>query len=671
MPELAGVMVGNYFLLECLGSEGMVETYRARPTTKGGYDVVLRLFRPKFPDPMAFQEHFATEVEKVWRCHHEHIQPLLEFGAGDGLLYCVTEFVETETLEQILRDAEKQDPFTPLQTPLVVRYITQICAALQYAHEQTIVHGNVQPSSMLVQSDEHILLTNFSMKRIYQEGEPIVAQIEEGNPAYTAPEQVVGMLSPASDIYAVGVLLYRLLTGRLPYDGESEGEIALKHANDAIPSVRALRPDLPESVELVVRVALAKNPGARFPSANALAEALLAAVASDIPPVVSAKSQRRIEVHSRRTPFTWKRALTLLAISLILGGLIGTLYFFSSLPLSLRDIPGLPFHANGPGGVVGIRLGGSTSSTPTGTAKSTSTSASGNRPPVQATSTVEPSQTPKVDSTVMPGLSATATSPVICIPGALSLDGSPNLQPLLQQIDTDYAAYCPGLMISLRADGNRPGLNMLQQGHIDVATTDLTANPTRNLTDHAVGALLYALIVSPDVQLSGLSSAAIQGIYEGQITNWKQLGGPDKAIKVILPPPAMIAIFQAFVLNGMTEHVTGISIKGVSPVSLVQAVSRTPGAISYVPLGVTQGTSVQVLAIDGVSPSIQAVLQGTYGFWSVEHLYTQGDGTAQFQAYLQFLSSAQETNVMARYDAIPIKMLNQSILSSHLPGPEL
>src|SRR6202035_4967958 len=108
MAELAGVMVGNYFLLECLEREGMVETYRARPTTRGGCDVILRIFRPAFPDPTSFQEHFAAEVEKVWRCHHEHIQPLVEFGAGDGLLFSVTRVIEAETLEQFLKRTEGQ-----------------------------------------------------------------------------------------------------------------------------------------------------------------------------------------------------------------------------------------------------------------------------------------------------------------------------------------------------------------------------------------------------------------------------------------------------------------------------------------------------------------------------------------------------------------------------------
>lgn len=342
MAELAGVMVGNYFLLECLGRAGMVETYRARPTTRGGYDVVLRLFRPPFPDPMGFQEYFATEVEKVWRCHHEHIQPLLEFGAGDGLLYCATR-AEDETLEQFLNHLEEDGHGLPLPVPFIVRLVTQLCEALHYAHEREIVHGNIQPSSILLREDGDILLTNFSMKRVHQDGDPALAQIQEGNTAYTAPEQVIGMLTPASDIYAVGVLLYQLLTGRLPYERGSAGEIALKHVNESIPSVRALRPDLPEALELVVRVALAKSPNARFPSAATLAEALLAAITRDSPPVVSAAPPHRINVRARRTPFTWSRALTLLTILLLLFGLVSILIFLHLCPCAWGISPSCPF----------------------------------------------------------------------------------------------------------------------------------------------------------------------------------------------------------------------------------------------------------------------------------------------------------------------------------------
>src|SRR5579864_3741374 len=160
MAELAGVMVGNYFLLECLEREGMVETYRARPTTRGGCDVLLRIFRPSFPDPTGFQEHFMAEVEKVWRCRHEHIQPLIEFGAGDGLLYSVTEMGDGETLEQYLARWDREYAGMALPIPQPVRWITQLCEALAYAHERGIVHGNLQPSSILLRGED-ILLTNF------------------------------------------------------------------------------------------------------------------------------------------------------------------------------------------------------------------------------------------------------------------------------------------------------------------------------------------------------------------------------------------------------------------------------------------------------------------------------------------------------------------------------
>ncbi|HJT58595.1 MAG TPA: serine/threonine-protein kinase [Ktedonobacteraceae bacterium] len=675
MTELAGVIVGNYFLLERLGSEGMVETYRARPTTQGGYDVVLRLFRPQFPDPTAFQEHFAWEVEKVWRCHHEHIQPLIEFGAGEGLLYSVTRLIEAETLEQFLKRMDGQ----PAPVPAVVGLMNQLCAALQYAHDRGIVHGNIQPSSILLQEGGYALLTNFSMKRIYEEGEPVVAQVEEGNAAYIAPEQVVGMITPASDMYAVGVLLFRLLTGYLPYDGESAGEIALKHTNEPIPSVRDLRPDVSEAVELVVRVALAKTPQARFPGAAELADALRTAVSSDQPPVIAVQPQRRIFVRSRRTPFTWKRALSLLTIVLLLFGLTGIPLFFSSLPLHLQDIPGLPFHNLGQS-TGGLKPG---STAPGVTATSVQgavpqpTSIISSGPPVQSTSPPgKIAQTPSAGGTPTPIPSATpfpTPPPFVCAGGALAIDGAANLEPLLQQVSNDYANICPQLSISLKGDGNRPSLNLLHQGQVDVAATDLTAGPSWHVTDHAIAVLLYTLIASPDVPLTGLTTPQIQGIYTGKITNWAQVGGPDEAITVILRPAtdAATPIFRAFAMHGMQQHVKGTRLKPDSPTRAVQVVASTPGAISYVPLGATQGANVQVLAINGVYPGAQTLQDGTYSFWSVEHCYTSGSGSTQFQDYLQFIQSAQEGNAMPQFGAVPLNMIDPSILATHLPGPRI
>ena len=517
------------------------------------------------------------------------------------------------------------------------------------------------------------------MKHIYQENDPLVAQIEEGNAAYVAPEQVVGMITPASDIYAVGVLLYRLLTGHLPYDGESAGEIALKHANEAIPSLCHFRPDLSEAVELVIRVALAKSPEARFPSADALAKALLAAIVADSPPIVSVKAQRRLEVHSRRrTAFTWSRALSMIAILLVLFGLIGTLNFFSTLPQYLEAIPGLPFHANIQGSVVetkqGTREGASpapTTTTNNVTPSTKSTNGGTKLPPFQVTPTVKRTSAPIVSGTVRPIIPLTHN--IFCASGALKLDSSQNLMPLLQQVDVDYLNACHELTISLRGDGSRTSLNKLEHGRIDIAGSDLTANPGRNLTDQPIGAMLYALIVSPDVEVNGLSKAEIQDIFDGHISNWAQVGGSNEAITVVLPPvgASINTTFQSFVLNDVAENVDAMRIDKDSPIMVVQSVLQTPGALSFVPLMIAQQYNMNILAIDGVAPSVQTLLDGTYTFWGVEHIYTQNDRSAAVQAYERFLNSNQEQQVLREFGLVPMNMIDQNVVDSHGSGPEL
>ncbi|MGH2494592.1 MAG: serine/threonine-protein kinase [Ktedonobacteraceae bacterium] len=679
MAELAGVMVGNYFLLECLGREGMVETYRARPTTHGGYDVVLRIFRPAFPDPTNFQEHFATEVEKVWRCRHEHIQPLIEYGAGEDLLYSVTQATEAETLEHFLERRESEP--APMPLPMVAQIISQVGAALQFAHEQHIAHGNIQPTSVLVQDESTLLLTNFSMKHIRQEGDAVVAQVQEGNAAYIAPEQVVGILSPACDIYAMGVLLFRLLTGRLPYDGESVGEIALKHANQPVPSAREWRPDVSEAVELVARVALAKSPAARFPTVAAFVDALMAATRDDAPPVVVATPPvRRIPVRARRTAMTWSRVFTLISVLVMLSVLASIVFFFASTPFHLESLPFLPLQNLGQTGGFYINPGDGTTPTtgPTTVAspisqhvgnKGNAPTSSGQTAPVAR---VTP--TPGTSPPAITNPNSTATpAPVVCVTGTLSIDGSPYLQAALQQINSDYNAQCAGLQIGLRADGSR-ALNLVQHGHIDIADADVTAQTARNLTDHPVAALLYSLIASPDITLSGLSTAQIQAIYQGQITNWSQIGGPNEAITLILPPStsAISPIFHAFVLHGSPVQASAFVMKKDQPARVVQLVSQIPGALGFVPLAVTTSapTPVQMLAIDGASANTQSLLAGTYAFWSIEHLYTSGDGTPQAQAYIQFATGPQEMNVFSQFGAVPVSMIDPAIVKSHVPGPQ-
>ncbi|HVU66597.1 MAG TPA: substrate-binding domain-containing protein [Ktedonobacteraceae bacterium] len=682
MAELAGVMVGNYFLLECLRSEGMVETYLARPTTSGGYDVYLRLFRPRFPDPLSFQEHFASEVRKVWRCRHPHIQPLSEFGEGDGVLYTTVRASSGAlTLERVL---EKQGS-KRLPLRLVVQLMTQICEALQYAHEQEIVHGNLQPSSILLDVTKQTLVTNFGLHRAYQEGDPTVAQVEEGNAAYLAPEQVVGMLRPASDIYALGVLLYRLLSGKLPYEGESAGEIAMQHTSEPIPSLRALRPDLPAAIDVVMRMALAKSPDARFSTPQALAEALVQALAHNSPPVSATPPPvRRIAVNPRRTQLTWPRALSLMALTLILVGLGSTLYLFPFTRLVL-SAPGSPLRSFGqPGSFTiffpGLRptpsspaSGGDALAQATPGQQAHGTPTPGRQGMPTATSSPGIQQSPIVFPVTPTAAPPTASPPrqLVCVPGTLKIDGSFYLAPLLQQVGLDYQTFCPNWQLSLEQKGCRAGLAELRQGQIDLAASDLSVKTATGLSDYPIAAMLYAVVVSPDVQISGLSSQQLQAIYQGRVTNWRQLGGPHTAISVLLHPSGdpLNTLFQHFVLNGVPMRASGVKLsKMLTPEQIAQKVASTPGAISFVPLAVAGTAPVRVLALNRVAPTPQNVQQGTYPFWSIEHLYTSA-ASAQAQAYIQFFQTTGEGNRFVQAGAVPLSTLPPAILSSHLPGP--
>ncbi|HLX55849.1 MAG TPA: substrate-binding domain-containing protein, partial [Ktedonobacteraceae bacterium] len=356
----------------------------------------------------------------------------------------------------------------------------------------------------------------------------------------------------------------------------------------------------------------------------------------------------------------------------------GILLFFAASPFHLENLPFSPIQNLGQSG--GFRVNPTGGVTPT-TVPSPVTSgppqsgvnregAPTSRGHVTPTSGVTPSPTVSITATPDPGGTTTASSGA-CASGTLSIDGSPYLEPALRQVNTDYNALCPGLQIVLGGDGSR-ALNLAQHGRVDIADSDLTAQPAHQLTDHPLAALLYSLIVSPDNALTGLSSAQIQAIFQGQITNWAQLGGQNEAITVILPPPssAIFAIFRAFVLHGAPLQVNAIVFRKDQPSQVAQLVSQTPGAISFVPLAMAMSAPVQMLAIDGAPASTQTLLDGTYAFWSIEHLYTLGVGTAQAQSYIQFATSSQEMNLLSRFGAAPLNTLDPAILQSHVPGPQ-
>jgi phosphate transport system substrate-binding protein len=272
----------------------------------------------------------------------------------------------------------------------------------------------------------------------------------------------------------------------------------------------------------------------------------------------------------------------------------------------------------------------------------------------------------------VPPVSSPGTTPLTCAPGSLSINGSFYLAPLLQQIGSDYQTFCSGVTLHIGAQGCQAGLKALENGQTDLAASDLSVSAAQRFTDYPLLAFLYAVVVSPDVQINGLSSQQLQAIYQGQIKNWSQVGGPDEAISPLLHPSSdpLNAIFQAFVLNAPVAHMRGIKLsKNVTPEQVVQKVAQTPGSITYVSLAVSNAATVRVLALNRAQPTLQNVVQGSYPFWSVEHLYASTSADTQAQAYMQFLLSGPESNRLAQSDALPVSAFAPVVLASHVPGP--
>lgn len=179
--------------------------------------------------------------------------------------------------------------------------------------------------------------------------------------------------------------------------------------------------------------------------------------------------------------------------------------------------------------------------------------------------------------------------------------------------------------------------------------------------------------INPDIGLHGLSTVEIQEIFEGRVTNWAQVGGPNLAISIVLPPAAanINEIFHSFVSSNIVENANAVRINTDSPLLVTQSVVQTPGSISYVPLAVAQKSGTTILSIDGVAPSTHSLLDGTYQFWSMEHLYTKGRRSITVQAYEGFLSDNQEEHVLSEFDVVPIHLIDQQVINSHSSGPEV
>jgi serine/threonine protein kinase len=264
MPGIEGSTLGRYELRRRIARGGMAEVYL-------GYDRRVRrrvAVKVLYGSDEPFVRRFEREAEAVGTLSHDHILPLYDFGEQRPWYYLVMPYIEGGTLRDYLLKRERLD------LEEAGSFLAQIAAALQYAHDHGVVHRDVKPSNILLRPDGHAYLGDFGLAKAKIGAEAVThSGSMVGTPEYMAPEQSNGMHDYRSDIYSLGIILYQMLTGRVPFTADSPVAVSLKHIQ-AIPKPPGeLNSAIPPAVEAVILKALAKDPTERYQQAEALAEA--------------------------------------------------------------------------------------------------------------------------------------------------------------------------------------------------------------------------------------------------------------------------------------------------------------------------------------------------------------------------------------------------------------
>ena len=264
MKGIEGLTLGRYELRRRVAQGGMAEVYL-------GYDRRVRrrvAIKVLYGRDESFVRRFEREALAVGTLSHDHILPLYDFGEQRPWYYLVMPFVEGGTLREYLLKRKR------LTLEEAASFIDQVASALQYAHDHGVVHRDVKPSNILLRPDGYAYLVDFGLAKAMLGAESLTTDgAMVGTPEYMAPEQSNGLNDYRSDIYSLGVILYQMLTGRVPFMAETPVAISLKHIQiEPIPP-RELNSEIPEGVEEVILKAMAKDPNERYQEAQALSVA--------------------------------------------------------------------------------------------------------------------------------------------------------------------------------------------------------------------------------------------------------------------------------------------------------------------------------------------------------------------------------------------------------------
>lgn len=353
---LQGVLDNRYEILERIGGGGMADVYKAHDKILDRV-VAVKILHAQLAGDKEFLAKFQMEAQGAARLSHPNIVNIYDVGVEDGMHYIVMEYVDGETLkDKITREGH-------LSIPESLKIAKEIAEALSHAHKNNLVHCDVKPHNILVMQDGRVKVADFGIARAVTSTTMTYNGNVVGSVHYFSPEQAKGTkITPKSDVYSLGVVLYEMLTGHLPFTGETTVSVALKHLQDQPRSIRSIDAQIPAVVEAIVFKAMSKDPNDR-PDASGMAEDIASTerllgfkqetvpavdpFATQMMPRVSEADLEIVEDEELQQPVYKSRKFIFSIVAvLVLGFAIGAFLsfgkFWSSAEITVPDVTGRP-----------------------------------------------------------------------------------------------------------------------------------------------------------------------------------------------------------------------------------------------------------------------------------------------------------------------------------------
>lgn len=268
MTQAQRILNNRYELLAKVGDGGMAVVYKARDIMLNR-TVAVKILRESYATDPAFLARFNREAQAAANLNHPNIVNVFDTGQDGDIHYIVMEYIEGSNLKELI---VKQ---APLPASQAIEIAAQICDAINYAHTKGLIHRDIKPQNILLTNDGTVKVTDFGIAKGYGDQNLTQTGITLGTVHYFSPEQAKGLqVSPQSDIYSIGVVLYEMMTGRIPFESDNPVALAVKHIEELPPPPRRYNPSIPTTLEGIILKALNKDPKDRYPNAASMAKAL-------------------------------------------------------------------------------------------------------------------------------------------------------------------------------------------------------------------------------------------------------------------------------------------------------------------------------------------------------------------------------------------------------------